>query len=89
MKLQLFSEANLLTNSLDIYFSVHVDAEQVIALGSSILGFSRPRVRDVTCSRKQVPIEAKDEIVSSSRFPRFEKGKKSHHFYDSILFILD
>jgi len=44
----------------------------VIALDSPrVLGFSRPRVRDVTCPRKQVPIEARDEIVSSPGFPRF------------------
>jgi len=57
--------------SLVIHFSARVGVPGVIALGSCVLGFSRPRVRNVTCPRKQVSIQARDEIVSSLRFPRF------------------
>lgn len=60
-RLFFFSEANLFRDSLGIHFSAHVGGvAQVIALGSSVLGFSRPRVRDVTCPRKQVPIQARE-----------------------------
>lgn len=61
----------LFRESLAIHFSARVGVPEVIALGSCVLGFSRPRVRDVTCPRKQVPIQARDEIVFSPRFPRF------------------
>lgn len=66
--------ANLFGESIVIHFSARVGVPEVIALSSCILAFSRPRVRDVTCPRKQVAIQAGDEIVSSPRFPRFFPG---------------
>lgn len=52
--------ANLFGESIVIHFSARVGVPEVIALSSCVLAFSRPRVRDVTCPRKQVAIQAGD-----------------------------
>lgn len=52
--------ANLFRENIVIHFSARVGVPEVIALSSCVLGFSRPRVRDVTYPRKQVAIQAGD-----------------------------